>query len=249
MILEVDFGNTRLKWRLLDPVRLLVESSGIVSSVSEFSAELGRQTLSNVSFARACSVRGNDENQQLATLINSEFGVELHLAQSQAELAGVRNGYLEPAKLGVDRWLAILGAYAQVKGACLVIDCGTAITADYIEADGVHLGGCIAPGIKLMNKALLGSTNIPADLVGLVKQEDRVSVGRTTEQAIASGIRAMVLGFIAEQARLAKQKIGLELSVVASGGDSELVREVVPEVVIDKDLVFAGLAIACPYFV
>lgn len=248
MILEVDFGNTRLKWRVLDSASLLVVNSGTASSLEEFTFALRQKNISKLSFARACSVRAAWQNQQLAALIQNGFGVELRFAHSQAELAGVINGYRDPAKLGIDRWLAVLGAYTQVKAACLVIDCGTAITVDYIKADGVHLGGCIAPGLNLMGKVLLGSTNIPAEMSEIARQEV-VGIGRTTQQAIASGIRAMLVGFIAEQVQLAKQTLGQECVVVVSGGDSELVKEVVADAVIDKNLVFAGLAIACPNWV
>lgn len=247
MILEIDFGNTRLKWRVLDSKSLLVVKSGTESSLEGFSTELRRASYSNVVFARGCSVRNQQENQRLAALISSKYGVELKLAYSQAELAGVKSGYIDPTKLGVDRWLAMLGAYAKVKGACLVIDCGTAITVDYIKANGVHLGGCIAPGIKLMSKTLLGSTNIPAGMAELARQETKANIGRTTQQAIASGVRSMVVGFIADQIQLAKQKLGREVCIVASGGDSELVGEVAADALVDKDLVFSGLAIACPY--
>src|SRR5690554_4752899 len=136
MILEIDFGNTRLKWRLLDSNSLFVVESGVASSLERFSVALQRGKYSDVAFARGCSVRSQQQNQQLAALISSMYGVRLSLACAQAELAGVKNGYIDPAKLGVDRWLAMLGAYAKAKGACLVIDCGTAITVDYIKASG-----------------------------------------------------------------------------------------------------------------
>lgn len=247
MILEVDYGNTRLKWRLLNASGRFVVQSGVECSLKGFSTLLRQENFSSVVFARGCSVRSLKENQKLAELINNKCGVELLMASSQSELAGVKNAYMEPNKLGIDRWLAMLGAYANVKDACLVIDCGTAITVDYIQADGLHLGGCIAPGLQLMSKALLGETNIPANMAELAQQEETVGIGRTTQQAIASGIRSMAVGFIADQIQLAKQKLGHEVSVIASGGDSKLVREVAVGAIIDKDLVFSGLAIACPY--
>lgn len=69
-------------------------------------------------------------------------------------MAGVRNGYADYQRLGMDRWLAIIGAYQLARGACLVLDLGTAITADYVNAAGEHLGGYICPGLPLMRGLL-----------------------------------------------------------------------------------------------
>lgn len=65
---------------------------------------------------------------------------------SEAEALGVVNGYDNPGQLGVDRWLALLGAAELVDVDCLVIDAGSAITLDLLRADGSHLGGAILPG-------------------------------------------------------------------------------------------------------
>lgn len=67
---------------------------------------------------------------------------------AEAEALGVINGYTEPERLGVDRWLALLGAAATVDGDCIVIDAGSAITLDLLYADGRHLGGAILPGVN-----------------------------------------------------------------------------------------------------
>ena len=62
------------------------------------------------------------------------------------EMSGVRNGYEEFERLGLDRWLAMLGGFHLASGACLVLDFGTAVTADFIAADGEHLGWFHLPG-------------------------------------------------------------------------------------------------------
>src|SRR3546814_4187176 len=69
-------------------------------------------------------------------------------------MAGVRNGYDDYGRLGLDRWLALLGGFHLASGACLVLDFGTAVTADFVAADGEHLGGFICPGMPLMRNQL-----------------------------------------------------------------------------------------------
>lgn len=245
MILEVDYGNTRLKWRVLNQESLQCIARGSALDLQELSVALQRSGCTALSYARICSVRSKSENAQLSSFIKETYKITAIYAQSEAQLSGVLNGYLEPARLGVDRWLAVVAAYTLVKGACVVIDCGTAITVDYVRADGVHLGGCIAPGLKLMSKMLQGGTKIPVDFARIA-HEASDCVGRTTEQAIELGIASMLTGFVAQQLCGAEKELGSDFVVVASGGDCDLVSGVVVDAVVQKDIVFTGLAIACP---
>lgn len=245
MILELDYGNTRLKWRLLDNTSMHCSAFGSAVSLQELAEQLSAFGCAKMSFARCCSVRSKCENDQLTALLHDMYGVTVVFAKSAKVLSGVVNGYLEPDKLGVDRWLAMVGAYAQINGACVVIDCGTAITVDYINAGGSHLGGCIAPGLKLMDRVLRGATHMPVGAQGADSGAE-CFLGRSTQQGIASGIKGMATGFIREKLALAQGELGESFVVFASGGDSALVGAVTADAIIQDDLVFIGLAIACP---
>ncbi|MDP1069535.1 type III pantothenate kinase, partial [Klebsiella pneumoniae] len=61
-------------------------------------------------------------------------------------------------RMGVDRWLAMLAAWQRVGQSCWVVDCGSAITLDLLDAEGRHQGGYILPGLRLMQQSLLGNT-------------------------------------------------------------------------------------------
>ena len=80
-------------------------------------------------------------------------------ALARQSAGGIRNAYPEPAKLGVDRWLAMLGGHALERGAVCVVSVGTAMTIDGVDADGRHLGGVIVPGPDLMVGSLLKNTS------------------------------------------------------------------------------------------
>lgn len=84
--------------------------------------------------------QGEDETAGLRAALVEQFGLLVVSAEPAKELAGVRNGYDDFQRLGLDRWLALLGGYHLAKGACVVIDFGTAVTADFVAADGAHLG-------------------------------------------------------------------------------------------------------------
>ena len=114
------------------------------------------QTLAglDLKFCRLVSVRTDEETAALVSLLTGAFGVSVACAAPAREMSGVRNGYEEFERLGLDRWLAMLGGFHLAAGACLVLDFGTAVTADFIAADGQHLGGFICPGMPLMRNQL-----------------------------------------------------------------------------------------------
>lgn len=245
MLLEIDFGNTRLKWRLLDACTFELKVVGAAASVDGLLVALQKAGCEKLNFCRVCSVRTVADNAELIRFVESSYGIQPVFAQSEERLAGVKNGYLDASKLGVDRWLAIVAAFEVIKGPCIVFDCGTAITVDYIDEAGIHLGGAIAPGLKLMNSML-------RNCGGLADCDDESSVGclalgRTTDAAVRSGVYGMVAGFIKEAVGLAQDKLNTGFTVMCTGGDGALVKQVVSQAVVESDLVFRGLAIACPY--
>lgn len=248
MIFEIDYGNTRLKWRLLKINTSEVIARGVVNQLQELVPSLQSAGRISLDFCRVCSVRSNDDNAALTSLISETYGVAVEYARSTKSLGGVTNGYLEAGKLGVDRWLAVVAAYVSTQAPCVVIDSGTAITVDYINAGGVHLGGCIAPGFSQMASMLKNSTQLRVDLDSAVNV-GHACLARDTQAALYSGIRAMVSGFIKEQLLCAQAELGASFAVVCAGGDSGFICDVAADAVVDEDLVFTGLAIACPYVV
>ena len=137
MLLEIDYGNTRLKWRLLESKGSKVISRGAVLCFEQLVIELEKIKPLALLFCRICSVRSHKESEQLITLLERRFSIPVQVAYSQHEFAGVTSGYEDATRLGVDRWLAMIAAYHKVQGACVVIDCGTAITVDCLNADEI----------------------------------------------------------------------------------------------------------------
>ena len=193
------------------------------------------------------SVRSDDETAQLIALIEHAFAVECRSARSALELAGVRNGYEEYQRLGLDRWLAVVGAYQLVGGASLVIDLGTAVTSDFVAADGEHLGGFICPGVPLMRTQLrthTRRTRYDADEASRAMRG--LMPGRATAEAVERGCLLMLQGFVSTQLAMAVELLGDSFTVFLTGGDAALVEGVIPAARVVPDLVFIGLAIACP---
>lgn len=246
MILELDCGNSLIKWRVISASGERL-SGGVASSDELLIGDLLAMPALSLRACRLVSVRSDDETLALVARLHHEFSIDTACARPAEELAGVRNGYAEYARLGLDRWLAVVGAYRAVGKACLVIDLGTAITSDFVAADGLHLGGFICPGMPLMRNQLRTHTRrIRYDDQQAEEALHDMSPGRSTVEAVERGCLMMLQGFVRGQIALAEEYCGADFEVFLTGGDAGLVKGVCSRAQIDPDLIFAGLAIACP---
>jgi len=247
MILELDCGNSFIKWRILDSDRASASAEGVAGSDIALIESLTALPGILLTRCRLVSVRALEETDKLVAALVEAFGVVVSCAASAREMAGVRNGYEDFERLGLDRWLAMLGGFKLASGACLVLDFGTAATADFIAADGEHLGGFICPGMPLMRNQLRTHTRrIRYDDVAAERALERLSPGRTTVEAVERGCTLMLRGFVLTQLELARAYWGDDFTVFLTGGDAALVSGAVPQARLVPDLIFVGLAMACP---
>jgi type III pantothenate kinase len=158
---------------------------------------------------------------------------DIVLVKSQAQAFGVVNAYQQPGKLGVDRWLSLVAVWQQYQSPACIVDCGTAITVDLIDADGRHQGGLISPGLTLMKKSLgQGTEALPFSETSHV-----FGLASYTEAAIYSGTLMAAIGLI-EQV-LTKQP---NMQLILTGGDAELIAEQLGVAsIVEPDLVLRGL--------
>jgi type III pantothenate kinase len=247
MILELDCGNSFIKWRVLGKDARRVVGEGVVDSDLALLESLKGLKGPALAHCRLVSVRTAEETSVLISLLAEAFGVSVVCAAPAREMSGVRNGYEEFERLGLDRWLAMLGGFHLASGACLVLDFGTAVTADFIAGDGEHLGGFICPGMPLMRNQLRTHTRrIRYGDLAAERALESLVPGRTTVEAVERGCLLMLRGFVLTQLELARSYWGDDFAVFLTGGDADLVSEIVPEARVVPDLVFVGLAMACP---
>ena len=247
MILELDCGNSLIKWRVLNAESGAGLAGGVVDSDEALLQALNAVEGLALVGCRLVSVRSDAETTALVELLQSRFAAAVLCAQPAQVLGGVRNGYDEYARLGLDRWLAVVGAYQLSGGACLVLDLGTAVTADFVAANGEHLGGYICPGLPLMRNQLRTHTRrIRYDDISAERALHSLQPGRSTVEAVERGCALMLRGFALAQVELARERWGEDFTVYLTGGDAALVSEVLPRARLVSDLVFVGLALACP---
>lgn len=247
MILELDCGNSFIKWRVLHSDGVTPVDGGVVSSDGDLLACLSNAEKFHLEKCRLVSVRTPEETDSLVTALVDAFRVSVARAVPTEEMAGVRNGYRDFERLGLDRWLALLGGFHLALGACLVLDFGTAVTADFVAANGEHLGGFICPGMPLMRNQLRTHTRrIRYDDTAAERAHESLAPGRATVEAVERGCTLMLRGFVLTQLELARQYWGGDFEVFLTGGDANLVAGIVPDARMVPDLVFVGLAMACP---
>jgi type III pantothenate kinase len=143
----LDCGNSSLKAQFRSSGR--VRASYACAYSGDWSERLQRW-MSGLD-SKHCyqsSVLDAERQARLDALLAENFAEAVTRFRSEARAGGVINGYERPAQLGVDRWLAMIGASELVSGDCIVIDAGSAITLDLLRADGRHLGGAILPGLN-----------------------------------------------------------------------------------------------------
>jgi len=234
--LQLDVGNSGAKWRLLD--------AGQVCARGTYRAgdEVSRRALLDCTPAPTqiwiASVAGAAAEAALAAMLVKRWGVTPWFAASAGRCGAVRNSYVEPARMGVDRWLAMLAAWQRLQGRACVVDAGSALTCDLLGDNGEHVGGYIIPGPQLMERALLLDT-------GRVRFEEScgydLAPGRSTAEAVRHGIALAQVGAVS----LVMDRAGVEPSrLLFCGGWGEMLMrllgrggEYVP------DLVFDGLAL------
>lgn len=234
--LQLDIGNSSAKWRLVQGGILIANGhyrpgdSGSQALLLNCTDVLDAIWISSVAAAAA--------EQALAALLTRQWGITPWFARTEAHTAGLHNSYAEPGRMGVDRWLAMLGARQREHGRLCVVDAGSALTIDIVSATGQHEGGYIIPGPALMERALLLDT----DRVRFDEQIGyALAPGTSTAEAVRHGIALAQAGAVV----LALEQAGSEpITLFYCGGAGETLMRLgqragqwVP------DLVFEGLAV------
>ncbi|HRN63017.1 MAG TPA: type III pantothenate kinase, partial [Luteimonas sp.] len=146
-----DLGNSRLKCAPLLDDGSVGEVRVFAHDGSAFEAGWAARLPARIDAAHVASVAAPALRVALLDALAARSG-RIGLAATQRAWRGLRIAYAEPSRLGVDRFLAMLAAHAR-GGACLVVGVGTALTIDFVDAQGRHHGGRIAPSPTPMREA------------------------------------------------------------------------------------------------
>ena len=208
--LLLDAGNTRLKWAVVDKGQWLAHGGGGYDDSQEW-----LPFLQNGMSCYVASVVRTQHERRLEELLASYAIVPVWLS-SEAQFADLRNTYVDPKQLGVDRWMALIAARQRTQSSTLVVSVGTAMTVDAVSADGTFLGGLIVPGMHMAAQALLQGTALVIHVDG----GDLQTFPQSTADAVRSGSIAALKGAVRIQYEYLKQATGGYSHCLLTGGDA-----------------------------
>jgi type III pantothenate kinase len=229
-------GNTRLKWAISNDTQLITGEPLLNAQLTQHILRKRWQAITAPTQLVIACVSANQLLELVITVALSLWAdINIVRVRSQAHGFGVTNAYPQPEKLGVDRWLALVAARNSYRLPACIVDCGTAITIDLIDASGHHLGGFISAGLALMKKSLAHGT----DALPFSDTQHSLKPANFTDAAIYSGTLLAAVGLI-EQV-LAKQ--APPLTVILTGGDADLIAQHLSiSAIVESELVLRGLA-------
>ena len=223
MRLLLDLGNTRLKWWAVAAGRLLGEGALAWSDALGDALDAAWATLPAPQAAFGASVVDAGREAAVEACVRRRGGESVHWLRSPAEACGVRSAYVDPSRLGVDRFLGMVAAHAAGRSPCVLVGVGTALTLDALRGDGQHLGGLIAPGPMLMQQSLLGATaRVRPERAGQV-----VALADNTADAVASGCWGACAALVERFTATTAARLGVEPAVLFGGGDAAPLRSLV----------------------
>ncbi len=257
-VLLVDIGNTRIKWAIwrngrIGPMRAAAHAGWLRKDYERriFGARPAR-----ISRIIVASVAGAPVDRRLAAAARSAAGVQPEFIRTSRRAAGVTTRYVDPWRLGVDRFVGAIGAH-QIAGAraVCVVNAGTTVTIDLIDGMGVHRGGAILPGPQLMVHSLLKST------AGIARRAREAAArrsgrghsrslrapdlfARSTKSAIGQGALYAVAALVDRAVAEARRLLGTVPLVLLSGGGVEQLEPLIRSRHIKaNDLVLRGIAV------
>ena len=227
MLLAIDVGNTNIVLGLYDGTRLVHDfrvESAKDKTVDEY----------HVLLASLLGIAGVGRADVTSSIVSS---VVPSLTETLVEAVdrafdretlvvgpGIKTGmpilYENPREVGADRIVNAVAAFERVKGACVVVDFGTATTFDCISPKGEYMGGAIAPGIQISANALFArAAKLPRTEIARPPR----AIGRNTIHSMQAGIVFGYVGLVDGLVERIREEMGLRASVLATGGLAGLI--------------------------
>lgn len=152
-------------------------------------------------------------SEPLISAIGTLFGERSFVIRSAAD-AGIEVRYDRPGDFGVDRALAALAAWREVRGPCVVVDAGTAVTVDAVDGRGSVAGGFIFPGADTLSHGLAARTGLPF----IAAADSPAGPGTSTASCIADGIAGGLAGAVRALVENASESLGGADRILVTGG-------------------------------
>ena len=243
-LLALDVGNTRLKWALyesMEPQAAVLGQGAVFLENIDKLAEVEWCGLPAPSHILGCIVAGDAIKRRVVEQLELWDVAPQWVVSSPCE-AGLTNGYDHPARLGADRWVALIGARHRMlrrgnRAPCVVVMVGTAVTVETIDAAGRFLGGIILPGHGIMLRALESGT------AGLhVPTGEVCDFPTNTSDALTSGGTFAIAGAVQRMVDNTARHCGqVPVCLMTGGAGWKMAPSMSVDVELVESLIFDGL--------
>lgn len=242
-ILVIDVGNSRLKWALRGPRGWTARGAVANQDIGSLAVR-DWQNLERPVRAVGVNVSGEAARVRVEGQL-ARWRLPIEWLAADAHAGGVTNRYRIPAQLGADRWASLVAARRRAVAAndaspraCVVVNAGTAVTIDALDADGAFLGGLILPGVRLMLRALAENTAALRTPPG-----EFHDFPTTTPDALYSGAVQAVCGAVEQIRQRVPGDPGAITCFVAGGGAQDVAPRLAAPVEVVDNLVLEGVLV------
>ncbi|WP_371187074.1 type III pantothenate kinase [Thalassotalea maritima] len=234
MYLFIDAGNTQVKYML--------SNGDVLSTIERHSTDAFLALLPSLPTLKQVLL-ASVANDAFATSVNNwcqQNNTAYRQLTTEQTAFAINNSYGNYQTMGVDRWLAIVGAEEQYPNRNLIIiDSGTATTIDILSADKQHIGGWIVPGIELMANSLFQHTS---KVFGQVADIETLLFGDNTSDNVNFGVWAATIGVVNQAIDLCATKKLSDSMLIFTGGYGERLNNAGKfHGKVISDLVFCGI--------
>lgn len=249
MLLVVDVGNTQTHFGVFPDGRSQLSEHWRFATIRESTRDELGAVLANLLGLRG--LRFEDIGSSIVSSTVPQLSEEWtamadrYLGHGMLVVGpSIRTGmpirYDNPHEVGADRLANAVAAYDRIRDACVVVDFGTAITYDVISSAGEYLGGIITPGVEISIDALYDRA---AKLPKVELAPPRSLIGKSTVDAIRSGIVFGFAGQVEGIVRRLRAELGASTTVIATGGLAQALVPSVEEAIdeVDDLLTLIGL--------
>lgn len=226
MLLAVDIGNTNIvagvfengvlkgHWRLSTQASRTADEYGTILLGLLSAAGIEKGAIQGAIIASVVPALTGAFAEAIFAYLNLTARIVTH----QNCLMSVRTD--NPEEVGADRLVNAVAAYSIHRRSLIVVDFGTAVTFDYVSANGEYAGGIIAPGIGISTEALFSRT---ARLPRVEASRPTALIGKNTVDSMRSGIFYGFLGLVDGILERMLKETGPETIIVSTGGLAPLV--------------------------
>ena len=222
MKLLMDIGNSRVKWKChsneieSQTKNIAYQSTSLITQLDNDFAH----TEFHISKVYISNVAGDEIKSKVYQWVADRFNVEPEFAVSLRESCGLISAYQQANQLGVDRFLAMIGAQTLNNKPKVVVDSGTATTIDCINSNHKFMGGVILPGLDLMRISLSSG----ADALDTTGSSTIMNLFATdTDDAILSGAKLATVSAIEVAVKNLSDFAGCEADCIITGGNGKVI--------------------------